>query len=304
MLSRFSSAASSGTTTDRRPGSGAGTTAGPRRRSTAAGDRGPGRRRRRSWPSGRRCGRRGAPVERGREHVGPDARSCPASRRPAVRWSGTRPGSADAGPGVHLGGDGGDALVGLDRLKEGLDHGRILRDVDGDDQRAVDAGTEAVGDEIVGPTLGPRLGQRLVVGDANVEGRCGRAGRRRRWRRSRRSWSRAHPNVATRTPPWRHRALWLRRRPRRLIRCPARPRKAGSSVIEATTMISTMTEMAIPAAVTNGTPATARPSIAMTTVPPAKTTAWPAVADGAAGRLLDGHPAGEASRCRTTMNRA
>ena len=37
-------------------------------------------------------------------------------------------------------------------------------------------------------------------------------------------------------------------------------------------MISTMTAIAIPAAVINGTPATARPRIAMTTVPPAKTT--------------------------------
>ena len=38
-------------------------------------------------------------------------------------------------------------------------------------------------------------------------------------------------------------------------------------------MISTMTEMAMPPAVMNGTPATARPRIAITTVPPAKTTA-------------------------------
>ena len=43
-------------------------------------------------------------------------------------------------------------------------------------------------------------------------------------------------------------------------------------------MISTMTEVAIPAAVMNGMPATARPRIAITTVPPAKITAWPAVA--------------------------
>ena len=43
-------------------------------------------------------------------------------------------------------------------------------------------------------------------------------------------------------------------------------------------MVSTMSEMAIPPAVMNGTPATARPRIAMTTVPPAKTTDLPAVA--------------------------
>ena len=69
-------------------------------------------------------------------------------------------------------------------------------------------------------------------------------------------------------------------------------------------MISTITEMATPAAVTNGTPATARPRIAMTTVPPANTTAWPGGGDGAADRLLDGIPRARNSRCRVTTNRA
>ena len=59
----------------------------------------------------------------------------------------------------------------------------------------------------------------------------------------------------------------------RLIRCPARPRNAGSSVTDATTMMRTMAAVAMPAAVMNGMPATARPRIAMTTVPPAKITA-------------------------------
>ena len=40
----------------------------------------------------------------------------------------------------------------------------------------------------------------------------------------------------------------------------------------------TTTEVATPAAVMNGTPASANPRMAMTTVPPAKITAWPAVA--------------------------
>ena len=43
-------------------------------------------------------------------------------------------------------------------------------------------------------------------------------------------------------------------------------------------MISTITEMATAAAVMNGTPATASPRIAITTIPPAKITARPAVA--------------------------
>ena len=47
---------------------------------------------------------------------------------------------------------------------------------------------------------------------------------------------------------------------------------------EAITMIATITDVAMPAAVMNGMPATASPRIAMTTVPPAKITAGPAVA--------------------------
>ena len=70
----------------------------------------------------------------------------------------------------------------------------------------------------------------------------------------------------------------LRRSPRRLIQCPARPRNAGSSVTAATAMIPTMTEVAMPADVMNGMPATAMPRIAMTTAPPANTTARPDVA--------------------------
>ena len=42
---------------------------------------------------------------------------------------------------------------------------------------------------------------------------------------------------------------------------------------DATTINATMTDVATPAAVMNGTPATARPRIAITTVPPAKITA-------------------------------
>ena len=58
-------------------------------------------------------------------------------------------------------------------------------------------------------------------------------------------------------------------------------------------MISTTTEIAIPPAVMNGTPATARPRIAMTTVPPAKTTAWPAVATARPTDSSTGHAASE-----------
>jgi hypothetical protein len=62
--------------------------------------------------------------------------------------------------------------------------------------------------------------------------------------------------------------------------------------------------MATPAAVRNGTPATARPRIAMTTVPPAKITAWPAVATARPTDSSTLIPRARCSRCRVTMNSA
>ena len=58
---------------------------------------------------------------------------------------------------------------------------------------------------------------------------------------------------------------------------------------ETATMTRTTTEIAMPPAVMNGTPATTSPRIATTTMPPATTTGLPAVAsaeptDSATGR--------------------
>ena len=58
-------------------------------------------------------------------------------------------------------------------------------------------------------------------------------------------------------------------------------------------MTRTTTEIAIPPAVMNGTPATTSPRIATTTMPPATTTGLPAVASAEADRLLDRHTASE-----------
>ena len=240
------------------------------------------------------------------EHGARSARSCPGSRRPAVRWSGTRPGSRrrprrTSGPRRRR-------CPRRPRWpRGGADHGRILRDVDGDDQRAVDAGTEAVGDQIVGRrsvrVWGSAPSSGMPTWRAAPVRRAPGAGRRRRWRRPRRSWSRAHPQCCHPDPTVAPRGAWSRRRPRRLIRCPARPRNAGSSVIEATTMISTMTD-GHPgggherhagdgqaehrddhraAGEDHGRPAaaTARPADSWTVIPRARY-----------------------SRCRTTMNRA
>ena len=75
-------------------------------------------------------------------------------------------------------------------------------------------------------------------------------------------------------------------------------------MIEALTMISTMTEMAMPPAVMNGMPATARPRMAMTTVPPANTTALPAVARARPTDSSTSIPRARCSRCRVTTNSA
>ena len=72
----------------------------------------------------------------------------------------------------------------------------------------------------------------------------------------------------------------------------------------ASTMISTITEIAIPPAVMNGTPATASPRIAITTVPPANTTARPAVATARPAASVTMSPWARYSRCRVSTKSA
>ena len=84
---------------------------------------------------------------------------------------------------------------------------------------------------------------------------------------------------------------------------PARPSNAGRSVIEATTMIARSPRSRSPAAVMNGTPATARPRIATTTSRRRR----PRLAGGrhgASDRLLDAEPAARCSRCRVRTKSA
>ena len=77
-------------------------------------------------------------------------------------------------------------------------------------------------------------------------------------------------------------APWSRRRRAgrrsRSMRRPATPSRAGSRVTAASTATATTTAVASPMAPTKGMPVSHRPRMAMTTVPPAKTTDWPAVA--------------------------
>ncbi|GAA3039313.1 hypothetical protein GCM10020000_17070 [Streptomyces olivoverticillatus] len=59
-----------------------------------------------------------------------------------------------------------------------------------------------------------------------------------------------------------------------------------------------------PITVRNGTPATASPASATTTVAPAKTTALPAVPPARAAASSGAIPSARFCRCRETMNRA
>ena len=138
----------------------------------------------------------------------------------------------------------------------------------------------AVGDQIVASTLGSRLGQRAVVGDANVEGRH-RRGERQEQDGGADGGTQAFLVTCSPPPPRPHRGA--------TGRVVASQAEAVDPVFGKTKERGQQRDRGDhhdqhddrdghPAAVTNGTPATARPSIAMTTVPPAKTTAWPAVA--------------------------
>ena len=69
-------------------------------------------------------------------------------------------------------------------------------------------------------------------------------------------------------------------------------------------MMSTTIEMAMPPAVMNGTPATARPRIDTTTIPPANTTGRPAVAIERAIESWTASPRARYSRCRVVTNSA
>ncbi len=85
---------------------------------------------------------------------------------------------------------------------------------------------------------------------------------------------------------------------------PANPMSAGSSVMAAITI--TMTTMAAPKPmnVMSGMPATARPQMAITTVPPAMTTAWPAVAIDRPAASSTVSPRWSPARWRVMMNSA
>ena len=189
MLSRFSSTALSGTSTDRNTSissrndsaSTAPMNTGSRSLTRVA-DVGEARRLRRrrgpapGLPASARAARRRAA-----------ARSCRPSPRPAGRCRERRPASRCPPP-VDLRRRRPTRCPGRrrPRRRAGPARRRVAGEVDGDDERAVGARAEALGDEVVGPALGPAAGsepssgmptRRPSTGAASGEQQRGRADR-------------------------------------------------------------------------------------------------------------------------------
>ena len=156
--------------------------------------------------------------------------------------------------------------------------GRAAGQRDGDDQRPVDAGAEALGEAVVGLALRGVGGEVAVVGLAELQ-----AGRRRGER----------DDDGAGGDQREHRALG---RPRRARACaaaaarsrraraaaaaavPARAKRAGSRTTQTIAQASTTSPAATPARPTNGMPVTSRPEIETSTMPAAVRAEWPAVA--------------------------
>ena len=88
------------------------------------------------------------------------------------------------------------------------------------------------------------------------------------------------------------------------IRWPAKPRRAGSSVSEATAVTATTVAAAAASPVTNARPMRTMPSSEMTTVVPANATARPAVSRATTVASSIEAPLCRFSRNRVTMNSA
>ena len=226
------------------------------------------------------------------------ARWCRGWPRPAATWSAARSGSPrrpsrrrgaaatdrDAGVGGHRGGPAAPTTAASREMSTAMTSGPLA------------PGPKPVGDQVVGAPLGPRL--RACVPSS------GKPSRRARTGAARASSSSVAADGVRRGVPGDVGAPAAPAATRRRTagatpppgtagastRCPASPRSAGSSVIEASTITSTTTEMRDRHR-RSRTGSGRRPDrgSATTTVPPAKTTARPAVASGAAHRLLDGH---------------
>ena len=150
-----------------------------------------------------------------------------------------------AGPGRGRRADRRDARVGGEGAAQRRDHGGVAGRVDDHQQRTVDPGAEAVGEQVVGLPLGSGLGQGAVVGDAGPQ-RERRCGEREQQADHDDDVHAADAETTCSTRRCQRASERVRReRPRPpLTRCPAMDSSAGSRVIEASTITSTITETA------------------------------------------------------------
>ena len=120
-------------------------------------------------------------AQHGRDHIG--AEPLDRFEGGTVLGPGGREGHERRDSGVRVdfrGCDGCDSLVEPDGSGQGLEHARISGDVDRDDQWPVDPGSEAVGDEVVGQSLGAVRRERTLVRGADLKRQDGCGQRQQR----------------------------------------------------------------------------------------------------------------------------
>ena len=201
----------------------------------------------------------------------------------------------------------GSSAMAAGHLVRGL---RVVRLVDGDEQRPVEARAEALGQQVVG--LAGRGVLRVGAGVGRAEPLVGsRQGQQEHDR------ERAHgealgvprdeaaPAVeGTGAPARRPSSSGGSGSRPQSTRCPMTASSAGSSVTAVTTAPTTVIAAPRPSLVTNGMPTTARPEIETATVSPAKRTARPAVLVAVTAACFGVSPSARAERNRVRMNSA
>ena len=185
---------------------------------------------------------------------------------------GRRRDRADARRGLELAGHRRDVRLGV----------AAPSSVDDDLERTVEARSEALGEHVVGPAQGVLGAEVPVIGEADAQRGGGRGDHSEQCDRGDEVADRVVGHVVgpPARPAWAGsgRGTGMRTTRRLLMRLPARPSSAGSSVRAASIVTATMSAEVQPIAAIIGTPASWSPAIARTTVLPAKRTESPAVA--------------------------
>ena len=204
---------------------------------------------------------------------------------------------------------GGHALEPLHAVVDLLRRLLVAVHVDDDRDRAVEAGPEALGEQVVGPAGGLLLRLRALVGGAQADER-----RRRRqghdaeqdddehglWRARSRSGPSERSGPSRGPPPSRRAAAGTA--PSGGRPCARATRStARSSEFAISTVVSTPRAEPMPSLVTKSRPKKARPVTEIATVRPAKSTARPADAPASAAASVGESPSCRNCRKRVTM---